>query len=181
LQTAWQQLSGATATNQPQRVSGLLGEADRAFQKYRNYYFSLIRAIQPARMPQLSLPQVRELYGRFVACSVAELEANFLLDDFPQWHFRHGLICDQMKEILDFDASDVLAGRVAAIGLITNDERQNLKDQVLATREFCEESRDRIVTAAEEVKWLERRRMSSGDYLREFHAAPDGTIVLVRH
>ena len=181
LQTAWQRLAGAPATTLMGREAELLKDADRTFQKYRNYYHSLIVGLKPAYRSELTLPQVRELFGRFVACAVAELDANFLLGDFRQWHFRHASICDQIKTIAEFDDRTVFADRIGAIGIATESEQKSLHDQVLSTRQFCSETIDRIVTSAEEIRWVERQGMTPQDYLREFQSAPDGSIVMIPH
>jgi hypothetical protein len=72
LHTAWERLAGANSTSQKGRQEDLLKDADGTFQKYRHYYHSLIVSLRPVGRAELTLPQVRELLGRFVACSVAE-------------------------------------------------------------------------------------------------------------
>lgn len=181
LRTAWDQLVGATSTTDKRRREDLLKDAEKTFHEYRNYYHSLINGLRPTFRTELTLPQVRELFGRFIACGVAELDANFLLGDFEQWRFRHAKICEQFNAICDYDDKAVFADRIAAIGIATEHEQEGLRDQVRATREFCSESRDRIVTSAEEVRWVEQRGMSPEDYVREFSSAPDGGIVMIPH
>src|SRR5689334_926691 len=89
----------------------LLERADETFQKYRNFYHQLVVRLRPLEQPELALPQTRQLYGRFFACCQAELEANFLLGDFAQWRYRHGVIASQAGEVCGFDARAALSTR----------------------------------------------------------------------
>jgi hypothetical protein len=180
LRSAWQRLEGAERTGRPGRADELLREADRVFQKYRNYYFELISAVQPLRRPQLSLAQARELYGRYFACAQAELEANFRLNDFEHWFSRHESIGAQLKGICSVPA-EVVSLRAGALGLLSNDELQDLRDQVRMTRDFCQESKDRVLTADEEVCWLQGQQIAPKDYLAEFQQGPTQGLVLVPH
>ncbi len=181
LRTAQQQLDGARHCDQNGRATELLKDADRTFQKHRNYYYTLITELRPAYQPKLSLAQVRELYGRLFVCSLAELEANLRLGDLPQWHFRHAEITKQLEVACGVDDKEILRRRHDGLGLATQQERENLKEQAVFTRDFCRENRDRIATAEEEVKWLERSGLSWEQYSRELEAAPDEGVLLILH
>jgi hypothetical protein len=181
LRTAGERLAAADFTMRKERQEDLLQDADRTFQKYRNYYHSLIVDLKPVGRTELTLPQVRELIGRYIACGVAELDANFLLGDYQQWHFRHANICAQMKAIGAYDDRIVFADRIAALGLATQRQQQTIRDQMLLTREFCTENQDRMETSAEEVRWVEQQGMSPRDYSRELQAASSRGIVFVPH
>jgi hypothetical protein len=54
-------------------------------------------------------------------------------------------------------------------------------EQVVATRDFCVENQARIITAAEEIRWIDRHHLTPGEYLREFHVTSDGGVVMVPH
>jgi hypothetical protein len=166
LRAAWEQLAGAGRTDRPGRGTEMLRHADRCFRTYRNYYHALIEELRPAGRAQLSLPQVGELYGRYFACAVAELEANFLLPDLRQWHCRHEAICRQLAVLSGLDVRQMLRDRVDALGLTTDAEREEMADQAVRIRDTVRESHDRIVTAGEEARWLARRRLAPGEYLR---------------
>jgi hypothetical protein len=181
LETAWQHLGGAGRTDRPEREAELLKAADRTFQKYRNYYHALIAGLRPAARPQLSLPQVRELHGRYFACAAAELEANFLLHDFAQWYYRHDVIAGQLNEVCGPGANELLGERTDALGLVGPSELQELGEQAQVTHDACLESRDRILTAREEVRWLEGQGLPPADYLRALRAAPEDGIAFLRH
>jgi hypothetical protein len=181
LRAAWELLAGARRTDRPEHALGALKDADRCFQKYRCYYHALIMELRPASRPELSLPHVRELYGRFFTCAVAELEANFLLHDFAQWHFRHEAISRQLAETCSLDAREMLRARVDALGLVTDAERLELKDQVQVTHEVCRETQDRILTASQEVMWVDKHSLTPEEYLRELLVAPDEGIILCPH
>ncbi len=182
LTMASQQLDSAGHTDRPEREAELLKDADRCFQKYRNYYYRLILELEPLTRPALTLPQIRELYGRFFVCVQGELEATFLLHDLAQWRHRHEGIIQQLAQICDLDAQTMLRCRVDALGLITQSELDNLKEQVLVTRDLCRESQARFVTAQEEVLWLDRNRLAPSDYLHALQNAPskDGIVLFPR-
>jgi hypothetical protein len=179
LTMASQQLDSAGHTDCAEREAELLKDADRCFQKYRNYYYRLILELEPLTRPALTLPQIRELYGRFFACVQGELEANFLLHDLAQWRHRHEGIVQQLAEVCNLDVRAMLRCRVDALGLVTQSELKNLKEQVFATYDVCRESRERIVTAKEEVLWLDRSRLAPSDYLRVVRGAPKEEGVLL--
>jgi hypothetical protein len=181
LKTAWQQLAGADDTDRPERPDELLKGADGTFQKYRNYYHELIVALRPVSRPQLSLPQVRELHGRYFACAAAELEANFLLHDFAQWHYRHDVIAGQLDEVCGPGAKELLRERADALGLVCESELRDLAEQAEVTHDACREGRDRLLTAREEVRWLEGQGLAPAEYLRALRAAPGDGIAFLRH
>lgn len=138
--------------------------------------------LRPLDRPQLDLLHVCEMYGRFLACCQAELEANFLLGDFDHWHFRHNkVITPQLQEVCEFDASKVLDARVAAAGLMHGKQPEELVQQIRFTRDFCQENKARLETADAEVRWLEQSGLSPAEYLQELEKAPDEGIVLVKH
>jgi hypothetical protein len=181
LETAWQQLDGASRTDRSERAAELLKGADRTFHKYRNYYHALIAGLRPARRTQLTLPQVRELHGRYFACAAAELEANFLLHDFAQWHYRHEVIVGQLDEVCGPGAKELLQERADALGLVGASELQDLAEQAEVTHDVCREGRDRILTAREEVRWLEGQGLAPAEYLRALRAVPEDGIAFLRH
>ena len=51
----------------------------------------------------------------------------------------------------------------------------------MATQDFCRENRERIISASEEVHWLQRTGVAPGDYLRELLAVPEPNVLFVRH
>jgi hypothetical protein len=179
LTAASQQLDGACHTDCSDRETELLKEADRCFQKYRNYYHRLIVELKPLTRPALTLPQIRELYGRFFACTQGELEANFRLYDFAQWHHRYEGIVQQLAEVCNVDAKVMLRCRVDTLGLVPQAELHALKEQVFVTNDLCRESRERIVTAKEEVLWLDRNQLAPSDYFRAVRSAPKEEGVLL--
>jgi hypothetical protein len=181
LRAAWELLGTAEHTDLPGRTPDLLQAADKTFQKYRNYYFDLITLLRPWAGPELSLPQLRELYGRYFACALAELEANFLLHDFSHWHRRHELICGQLRTAGGFSPAEAFQVRAHAAGLLTTAELQALREEAALTRDYCKENVDRIETAAEETKWLERRGIAPREYLQSLRAASEDGPVLVSH
>jgi hypothetical protein len=181
LHAAWENLRGASDTNRPERAPELLKQANRAFQKYRNYYYALVMELRPLGRPELSLPQVREMYGRFFACALAELEANFLLHDFAQWQHRHQEITKQLAEACAPDAAEMVRSRVDALGLVPQGQLEELTEQVRVTRDACQESRVRILTANEEVRWLERQKLTPQEYLAALRSAPEEGVVLLPH
>jgi hypothetical protein len=130
---------------------------------------------------QLSLAQVRELYGRFFACALAELEANFLLHDFSHWHHRHEAICKQLADICAFDAREALSLRIGALGLLTNAEQEDLTEQICITWEVCCESRARIETEGKEVEYLQQHNLTPTDYLQDLRSHPDAGLILIPH
>ena len=174
LTLAWQSLDGASHTDRPERRAELLKDADRCFQKYRNYYYALIMVMGPLNRPELTLPQVRELYGRFFCCALAELEANFLLHDFAQWHYRHEAIGRQLADACAADWVAVLRCRVEALGSVTQAELDALKQQILVTRDVCRENHERILTAKGEVDWLDRHGVAPAEYLRALRDVREG-------
>lgn len=138
--------------------------------------------LQPLTRPELTLPQIRELYGSFFACARGELEANFLLHDLTQCRHRHKGIVQQVAEVCGLNAKAMLRCRVHALGLVTQAELKDLKEQVFVTHDFCRESRERIVTANEEVLWLDRNHLVPSEYLRAVRSAPKQEgIVLFPH
>jgi hypothetical protein len=166
LTSAWQQLDGACRTGLPGRAGELLREAERCFQKYRNYCHALIGELRPLGRPQLTLPQVLELYGRYFACTAAELEANFLPHDFTQWRYRHEVIVSQLNDACASGPREMLRCRVDALGLVRQSEFLELKEQVVVTHDACRENRERLLTAGQEVDWLDRQRVAPEEYLR---------------
>jgi hypothetical protein len=128
--------------------------------------------LQPAGRPQLSFPQIRELHGRFFACALAELEAKFLLGDFGQWHHRHGVIVGQLANLDGQDVAALLRCRVDALGLVPPGELQALQEQAVVTRDACRENQQRIETAVEEVRWVERRELEPGSTCKPCGARP---------
>ena len=125
--------------------------------------------MRPVSRPELSLPQVRELYGRFFACVQAELEANFLLHDFQQWHYRHEVIAKQLAEMCTLDATEMLRCRVdapcevAQFGLASQAELNDLGEQVRVNHDIWRENHNRILTAKEEPALA--RSSEDGAYL----------------
>jgi hypothetical protein len=154
-------------------------EADLVLQRHRNYYFVLIAKLRPLARPELSLAQARELYGRLLACWVAEQEANLLLGDFSQWHYRHGVIMGQLNEVCTVDAREVLRDRVSAVGLASDRELGNLADQAQATKDFCQQSKDRIATADVEVRWQQQQGVTPREYLRVLQETSEEGMVLI--
>jgi hypothetical protein len=63
--------------------------------------------------------------------------------------------------------------------LVMEQELRELKDQAVYACDFCVENRICIVTADQEVKWLERSGLTANQYLRELEAAPDVGVILV--
>jgi hypothetical protein len=181
LRAAWELLGAAEQTDRPARSAALLHEADKTFQKYRHYYSCLITELQPWARTELSLPQLRELLGRYFACALAELEANFRLHDFAHWHRRHELICGQLRLAAAFDPREAFHVRAHQGGYLTTDELQGLREEAALTRDFCKENVDRIETAAAETKWLERREIAPEGYLQTLRTASEEGIVLVPH
>jgi hypothetical protein len=181
LRAAWEMLGIAGQTDRPGRSASLLQDADRMFQKFRHYYHCLITELQPWTRPELSLPQLRELFGRYFSCALGELEANFLLHDFSHWHRRHELICVQLRTACQFDPCEAFHVRAHNSGILPTDELNDLEEEAALAWDFCKENRDRIETAAEEVKWLERREITPGGYLQTLLAATEEGIVLVPH
>jgi hypothetical protein len=173
--------AGTSRTDRPERAAELLKGADRTFRKYRNYYHTLIAGLRPAGQPQLTLPQVRELHGRFFACAAAELEANFLLNAFAPWHYRHEVIAWQLDEVCGPSAKELLRERADALGLVGASELRDLAEQAEVTHDACRECRDRIQTAREEVRWLEGQGLDPAEYLRVLRAAPEDGIAFLRH
>jgi hypothetical protein len=49
------------------------------------------------------------------------------------------------------------------------------------THDACRECRDRILTAREEVRWVEGQGLSPTEYLRALQAAPEDGIAFLRH
>jgi hypothetical protein len=181
LRSAWERLDGAARTDRPERGDEGLKQADGVFQEYRHFYHCLITELRPAARPQLSFAQVRELYGRFFACALAELEANFLLHDFAQWRHRHEAIVRQLDDACVADARDLLRCRVDALGLVSQPELVELQQEAAWTHVACRESADRVRTAVEEVRWVEEHGLSPAAYLRALRDAPDEGVVLLRH
>jgi hypothetical protein len=181
LTAAWEKLAGASQTDLPERTDESLKEAAEIFQIYRNYYYELIREVQPLGRPELSLPQVRQLYGRFFACAVAELEANFLLHDFAKWRCQHAIIAKQLADTCGLDAPEMFRCRVDGLGgrRLFPGEANELREQVLVTRDTCWENRARIETAGEEVLWLERHKLTPWEYLHVARNVPDHGFVLL--
>jgi hypothetical protein len=75
----------------------------------------------------------------------------------------------------------VLRARVDALGLVSTGELEALRDQAQAAADFCREGRERVQTAVEEVRWLDRTGTSPADYLRQLRAAPEEGLVLIPH
>jgi hypothetical protein len=183
--------------NKSKRAFGeLLKQADQTFQTHRNYYYSMISELRPLARSELSLPQVGELYSRFIACGLAELEANFLLGDFSQWYYRHRLIVEQLKGVCGIGENDGrqitepqisthlqqgLRDRVSSLGLATGSELEELQNQSLVIRDFLAENLARVITADAEVRWVEQKGIKPDEYIRALRAAPDEGIVLIPH
>jgi hypothetical protein len=178
---AWENLASVRDAGSASRSDDLLAAADRTFQKYRLYYYSLLRQLQPLEQAEVPVAAVRALLGRMFLCGQAELEANLLLGDFEQWHSRHARITAQVAEVCSFRPQEILRLRVAATHLTTDREMTMLRDEVAMTRDFCEESKARIETADQEVRWLEEQGVTPDEYLRSLTAAPDVGLILVPH
>jgi hypothetical protein len=181
LQAAWQQLEGAHRTDHPDRTRQQLHEADKTFLKHRNFYASLIDRIRPMENPKLSLTQVAELYGRFIACAVAELEANFYMEDYEQWFFRHEKITRQLKEMCGQDSKEVFRKRTEKVGLLITSEIEVLKEQMKGIMQFCRENEDRVVTSKEELQWVRQAGIRPREYQKSLEEAPDVGVVLIPH
>jgi hypothetical protein len=178
---AWERLAGARQSADVSRPGELIKAADQTFQKYRNYYYSLLREVRPLGRPEVPVAAVRELFGRLFACGQAELEANLLLGDFEHWYFRHERISAQVAEVCAIQPEAVFRERAAAGGLLTSAELRQLRDEVAMTRDFCAESLARVSTADHEVRWLEARGAAPEGYLAALSQAPDVGIVMVPH
>ena len=100
---------------------------------------------------------------------------------FAHWHFRHEEIGKQLADACALDAPDLLRCRVDALGLVTQGELVDLQEQVVVARDACRESRERILTAGEEVSWLDRHGLSPAAYLRALQEAADEGVVLLPH
>lgn len=59
----------------------LARDARRLFQEAKHRYFELWKRADPWLTPQIPLLTVRELQGRYVACAVGELYAEFVIGD----------------------------------------------------------------------------------------------------
>ena len=181
IRAAWEQLAGARQSADASRPGELLKAADQTFQKYRNYYYSLLREVRPMERSEVPVAAVRELYGRLFACGQAELEANLLLGDFEHWYFRHERISAQLVEVCTIQPTAVFRARADAGGLLTSTELGELQGEIVMTRDFCAESLARVMTADQEVRWLEAQGTAPEDYLAILRQAPDVGIVMVPH
>jgi hypothetical protein len=159
----------------------LIKDTDQTFQKYRNYYYSLIREMRPLEKLDVPIAAVRGLFARFLVCGQAELDANLLLGDFKQWNYRHKQILAQLAEAFRFERKEVFRGRASAAGLLTSNEHKALQAEVVMTHEFCKESLARIETADQEVRWLEAQRINPEEYFASFKRAPDVGVVMIPH
>ena len=179
LHAASEQLDGARQHLGEARSRELLETAEQTFQKYRNYYYLLLREMQPQEKAKVPLASARRLIGRLQSSAQAELECHLLLGDFHHWRFRHERILAQLTEVCHFDPK--AAVRVRADGLLTTAEMKGLGDEAVMTRDFCVESTARTRTAASEVDWLERDGIGLKEYLYGIAQAPDEGVVLVPH
>lgn len=181
IRAAWERLAGARRSGDPSRSRDFIKDADQTFQKYRNYYYSLLREVRPLDKTGVPIAAVRELFARFLACGQAELEANLLFGDFQHWYFRHERMLAQVSEITAFRPDLVFRERATAHGLVTSTELRQLRDEVAMTHDFCLESRARIETADQEVRWLEGQETAPDAYLTSLSQAPDVGIVMIAH
>ena len=125
------------------------------------------------------LASVRELFGLFLACGNAELEANLMLGDFEHWYFRHEQFRAQVTEICRFDQVEVFRSRVSATGILTSAEHEELAAEIRMTGDFCDESLARVETGVQEVRWLQRQGLTPDEYLGILGRAPDVGFVMV--
>ena len=179
LHAASEQLDGARRHLHESRSHELLKAAEQTFQKYRNYYYLLLREMRPQEKSVVPLASVRRLLGRLQSSAQAELEAHLLLSDFYQWRFRHERISAQLAEVCHCDPKTAVRARTD--GLLTGDEMKDLGDEAIMTRDFCAESNARTQTAVSEVDWLEREKVTPDEYLRGIAQAPDVGVVMVPH
>ena len=181
LYTAIERLIGAEETSSSSRRTQILHDADSSFQKFRNYYFQILHRIRPLNRISFSVEQSSELYARYYAICQAELQANFLLNDYKQWNFRHKLINEQLTNLHNFDLKDILAARVNAMPAATSSDIDAVKMRLKSFRDFSTETLQRIDSGREEIGFLEARSIHPREYLERFEKADPVGVVLVRH
>jgi hypothetical protein len=181
LNSTWENLNCARKIGSASCAADLLKEADRSFQKYRNYYYALAMTLHPLTNVQIPLPQIAELFGRFLACGLAEVEAKLLLGDLDLWRDRHEVLCKQAAESLAGSASEAFSVRADAAGLLTSGELVELKDQAEAIKDYPDENLARIQRSPDEIDWLDRSGLSPRDYLDELASIAEPNVVSIRH
>jgi hypothetical protein len=107
------------------------------------------------------------------------LEANFLLLDLSQWHFRHEVIGKQLAAICTFNARNVLNARVDPLGLPRGAELRDLEEQIGITSEVYQENWDRNQSTEHEVRWLKDCGCPAADYLRALRALREEALIII--
>jgi len=183
MKSAIEAFSTAEATTKASQREQELLSSISTFRELRNYYLQLFNHADPFNRHDFPLHAGMEMFGRYTACCVAELEGEFLLNDANRFKVSHEKIMKEIDSEKVFNAQLIHRNRHdSAIREGIEFDLEQLDDRAVnLIKEVVvngKESIARLETFSAEMDYITANGLDPIEYKREIRELEDGIILL---
>ena len=181
IRAAGENLIAAENASTSLRRDEKLRRASATFQEMRHHFLLLISHLMPATEPSIGLDQAREIYARYFAAALGQIQTDFRLGDYGVYRTTLNAIRDEREAISSFEAVEVFRSRTDARELLDvyfDFEATKTNTQYLINN--LTETNRRLEGYGVELDYLEANNIKPDEYLAELNAM-EPNIVLIPH